>query len=108
MAMPYKKYVEGKYSCNHPESDFVTNSEGPIEMKKDNFVEYTHRNESTNLQYDVWGNSDSTARLYKDAEKYSPKSSTNKKANGSLSAVIILILIYGIPVLLGILAEIFD
>lgn len=48
-------YVEDKYRCNHPESDFVSNSKGPIEIKQDrNFVEYTHRNETANYRYDVW------------------------------------------------------
>ena len=37
-----KYYSEGKYRCNHPESDFEKTSTNPIEMKKENFVEYTH------------------------------------------------------------------
>ena len=53
--MPYGKFVEDKYRCNHPESDFKDQDEGPIKMKKSRHVEYTHRNETANLRYDVWG-----------------------------------------------------
>ena len=56
--MPYGKFVEDKYRCNHPESDFKDQDEGPIKMKKSRHVEYTHRNETANLRYDVWGASE--------------------------------------------------
>lgn len=47
-------HSEGKYRCNHPESDFTGESTNPIQMRGEHFVEYTHRNETENLQYDVW------------------------------------------------------
>lgn len=56
--MPYGKFVEDKYRCNHPESDFKDQDESPIKMKKSKHVEYTHRNETANLRYDVWGASE--------------------------------------------------
>lgn len=114
--MPYSKYVEGKYACNHPESDFARNSEGPIEMKKENFVEYTHRNETANLQYDVWGNSNSTARLYKNDGSYKNgyynmgnlKRTNDSKKGSGLPVAILIILIYVLPIIFSIIAEILE
>lgn len=54
-----KYYAEDKYRCNHPESDFEKTSTNPIEMKQENFIEYTRRNETANYRYDVWGKSES-------------------------------------------------
>jgi len=114
--MSHKRYVEGKYSCNHPESDFANNSDGPIEMKRENFTEYTHRNETANMQYDVWGNSNNTVRLYKNDGEYSSNPQYNKgyssnnikKSSNGLSVFIIILLIYGLPMLLGVLFQILE
>ena len=114
--MSYNKYVEGKYSCNHPESDFVDNSTEPIEMKKENFTEYTHRNETSNMQYDVWSGANNTTRLNRNDGYYDEKTNYNngysnkstKKSNTGLSVFVILFIIYGLPMLLSLLFQILD
>lgn len=118
-------YAEGKYRCNHPESDFENTSTNPIEMKKENFTEYTHRNETSNMQYDVWGNSNNTTSLNNiDLSKYQSVNSSNmyaqnrttnsysaknlyntkKKSNGLGVFGIILFIYIGIPFIFGIIS----
>lgn len=113
--MSYNRYAEGKYSCNHPESDFVDNSTDPIEMKRENFTEYTKRNETSNIQYDVWSGSNNTARLYRNNGEYSSRTqysgnsqNSTKKSSGGLTVFIIIFIIYGLPMLLGLLFQILE
>ena len=114
--MSYNKYVEGKYSCNHPESDFANNSDGPIEMKKENFTEYTHRNETSNMQYDVWSGANNTTKFNINNDDYNGKTNysngysnkSTKKSNTGLSVFVILFIIYGLPMLLSLLFQILD
>ena len=131
-------FAEGKYRCNHPESDFIVKkSSGPIEIKREKgFIEYTHRNETANYQYDVWNKPSTSARIntetsysginttnsYYSRQKSSAsddseyrrilmeaqnRQGTNKK--GSLTGLwIFLGLFYGLPIIFSILASIFD
>lgn len=47
-----------KYNCNHPQSAFgEETSSNPIEMKKENFIEYTRRNEKDTYKDDYWAGS---------------------------------------------------
>lgn len=116
--MAYKGYnVEGKYQCNHPEEDFKNNKKGPIEMKRDNFVEYTHRNEVENLQYDVWNQ----PQEYKNQQNYSAQNSyqsinrptygkkyqqASKKNSNDVGVIIFLFLFFGLPIIFSILEAI--
>lgn len=110
-------YSEGKYSCNHPESDFKVSSTNPIEMKRENFVEYTHRNETANYRYDVWSGSENASRTERDyhsiprttqnyTKTYSTSQSRNNKKSSSLSIVFIFILIYILPVIFSVIGAI--
>lgn len=121
-------YSEGKYRCNHPESDFEKTSTNPIEMKKENFVEYTHRNETANYRYDVWNGSDSVSTsnygntsYLKTPSGYNNNTYTNDRYNRSYSTnsnrnkksspkgvIIFIILIYFLPVLFSIIGTIFS
>ena len=81
-------FSEGKYRCNHPESDFEDNSKGPIEMKKENFVEYTHRNETANYRYDIWNdkNREISKKFYSDSyseTKVFPQNNMTNSYSGS-------------------------
>jgi len=117
-------YVEDKYRCNHPESDFESNSKGPIEIKQDrNFVEYTHRNETVNYQYDVWervsrsataNNSDINSYLNSNTARttdyYASRNSYNKNTSkkSNLNIIWILLFIYiGLPILFSIFSLLF-
>lgn len=128
-------YVEDKYRCNHPESDFVSNSKGPIEIVQDkNFVEYTRRNETANYRYDVWNRPSTSATFNSNSTSTNPYSSytkptysninttgttgnysssnsynknTTKKSNGSI-VWIILFIYFGIPIIFSILGAILD
>lgn len=123
-------YSEGKYRCNHPESDFKVSSTNPIEIKRDKFVEYTHRNETANYRYDVWNRNEGssntsslnlTSKDFDNIQDYNAyvriksnsarqirnNNSSNKK--GSPAGVIIfIILIYFLPFLFSILGAILD
>lgn len=126
-------YVEDKYRCNHPESDFVSNSKGPIEIIQDkNFVDYTRRNETTNYRYDVWNKPSTSATVnnptvnnstnsYSTYNKstYSNTNTTgtsynrnSSKKNSNRSVIWILIIIYIVlPIVFSIfsfIGEIFD
>lgn len=112
-------YSEGKYRCNHPESDFEKTSTNPIEMKKEKFVEYTHRNETANYRYDVWTGSENATITDKDyysnfgttqnyAKTYSINKTTNDRKNPSLSIVFIFILIYILPIIFSVIGAIFS
>ena len=122
--MAYNKYYsEGKYKCNHPESDFEKTSTNPIEMKKENFVEYTHRNETANYRYDVWSGSDNISTKYFNDKKvttlnnyseyiqknpYNYNNTTNSRKNNPATKWIILFiaLIYLFPAILSIIFSI--
>lgn len=116
--MSYKGYyVEGKYRCNHPESDFVNNSNGPIEMKKEDFVEYTHRNETYNVQYDVWSNRNNSTSLNSkysnnnaNSASYSSRTSYNtSKSTKKPGTVVWFILIFWVlPIILSFFSAIIE
>jgi len=113
--MENKYYSEGKYKCNHPESDFKNTSTNPIEMKPESFIEYTHRNETANYRYDVWNNSSnvSTNKLYGNQSEnnmasrevynrystpnYRNVNNTTGKKKNNFSILIFIILIYFLP-----------
>ena len=108
-------YVEDKYRCNHPESDFVSNSKGPIEIVQDkNFVEYTRRNETANYRYDVWNRPSTSATFNKSTYSNTNttgtsynRSSSKKKSNGSIIWILIIIYVV-LPFIFSKLGEIFD
>ena len=97
-------------------------------MKKEHFVEYTHRNETANYRYDVWTGSENASgtryedsRLNKPADYYSTARTTSsyaktnstsqvasKKKSSSLSIVFIFILIYILPVIFSVISAILD
>lgn len=123
--MASRNYIEDKYRCNHPESDFVSNSKGPIEIiGEKNFVEYTRRNETSNYQYDVWNRPSSSAITseygvdsYQNAtrtttNRYStvrnPYNKTTKKKNNSSVLWIILFIYFGLPIIFSIFGAILD
>lgn len=105
--------IQLKYKCNHPESDFIDNSKGPIEMKKENFIEYTRRNETSNYQNETWNSStsySSNKTNYSNNKHYNSYSTNNKKSSGGIFWIIILI--WFLPGILslffGFLAEIMN
>lgn len=118
----------GKYQCNHPESDFTNNSTGPIEMKKDNFVEYTHRNEkerleqmrkdsltSINYASNKFESNSGFASSNYQTQRPSYTASYNTQRNHynktkkktSVIPIIIIILLYFLPVIFEILEDLF-
>ena len=119
------EYEGDKYRCNHPESDFVNNSKGPIELKREKYVEYTHRNEIANYQYDVWSQENAAARRnswydgsntstnsygsnYKESGLSSSRYQNKKKKNSSMGLWIFLALWFGLPLLISFLTAIFS
>ena len=135
--MSYDKYYsEGKYKCNHPESDFAQTTTNPIEMKKEHFVEYTRRNETANYRYDVWNESENISKTqidplitldrddFENIEDYyayvkikansanlnNPKNTTtsSNKKSSSLSLVFIFILIYILPIIFSVIGTILE
>lgn len=117
--------VEGKYRCNHPESDFQDNGKGPIEMKKEHFIEYTHRNETVNLQYDVWEQKQKyNTNEYENASQnrgansyqtlndllYEKKNSrqTSQKNSSDKAVILFLFVLFGLPMLFSIFSAILE
>lgn len=113
-------YSEGKYRCNHPESDFEQTSTNPIELKRENFVEYTHRNETANYRYNVWdGNNNVTptssfsdfkgyanSGTYKGYSENKPNSFKGKKNSSVVGVVIFIFLVYFLPIVFSIIGAI--
>lgn len=79
MASDNEYYNKLKYRCNHPESDFTQNT-NPIEMKKEDFVEYTKRNEVNKSENNTWGQTS----IYVNNSKYtSPNSSVTRSTTNN-------------------------
>lgn len=102
--MSYKDdyYSEGDYRCNHPESDFEDNSEGPIQLKREGFVEYTHRNEVSNQRYDVWNRSG-----YSNTSKTNAYSTSNTTKSSIVPTLVVLAIIF-LPFIFSILGTIIE
>lgn len=59
-----EEYSKIKYRCNHPDGEFEGATTNPIELKKEKFVEYTHRNEVDSIQNDTVKNINSYQTTY--------------------------------------------
>ena len=102
-----KNNTQLKYNCNHPASDFIDNSKGPIYMKEENFVEYTRRNEKPNNQTGSWNNVtpySSNAGNYTNTQY----SSRNKKKKSSSAVFWIIFIFYFLPLIFEALSELFE
>ena len=71
-----EKYSKIKYRCNHPDSEFEGATTNPIELKKEKFVEYTHRNEVESIQNDTVKNMNSFQTTYPQNNKNNLSRST--------------------------------
>ena len=99
--------IQLKYKCNHPTSDFIDNSKGPIYMKEENFVEYTRRNEKPSYQTENWNKGAAyssngginTNRTY---------NSSKRKKKSSSAVFWVIFLIYFLPIIIEMLTEFFD
>ena len=98
-------YSEGKYRCNHPESDFTGESTNPIQMRGENFVEYTHRNETENLQYDVWEQSNRNAYLNSNMYNTVKRNSKLERTEKTVITIVLFIMIMSGVCVLSFLAR---